>query len=87
MEVLEKSGPPLCYQWQMRYTFGQILDDFFALFLKNVETSYSGRLRAPAVHGVSSLLPSDEASMFHKVHKHAESHLRNPRVTLIFAFD
>ena len=25
----EKSGPPLCYQWQMPTTFGQVLDDFF----------------------------------------------------------
>ena len=51
---IEKSGPLLCYQWQMPTTFGQVLGDFFALFLKNVQISYSGRLRAPAVHGVSS---------------------------------
>ena len=50
----EKSGPPLCYQWQMPTTFCQVLDDFFVLFLKKGEISYSGRLRAPAVHGVSS---------------------------------
>ena len=30
----EKSGPPLCYQWQMPTTFGQVLDDFFVLFEK-----------------------------------------------------
>ena len=35
--------------------FEQNLNDFLELFSKKVQTSYSGRLRAPAVHGVSSL--------------------------------
>ena len=34
--------------------FEQNLNDFLELFSKKVQTSYSGRLRAPAVHGVSS---------------------------------
>ncbi len=36
--------------------FEQNLNDFLELFSKKVQTSYSGRLRAPAVHGVSSLV-------------------------------
>ena len=39
---LKKSGPPLCYQWQMRHTFGQVLDDFFALFRKKVKLHIPG---------------------------------------------
>ena len=35
--------------------FEQNLNDFLELFSKKVQTSYSGRLRAPAVHGVSSI--------------------------------
>ena len=36
--------------------FEQNLNDFLELFSKKVQTSYSGRLRAPAVHGVSSII-------------------------------
>ena len=36
--------------------FEQNLNDFLELFSKKVQISYSGRLRAPAVHGVSSKL-------------------------------
>ena len=36
--------------------FEQNLNDFLELFSKKVQTSYSGRLRAPAVHGVSSTI-------------------------------
>ena len=35
--------------------FEQNLNDFLNFFIKKVQTSYSGRLRAAAVHGVSSL--------------------------------
>ena len=34
--------------------FEQNLNDFLEHFSKKVQISYSGRLRAPAVHGVSS---------------------------------
>ena len=39
---LKKSGPPLCYQWQMRHTFGQVLDGFFALFSKKLKLHIPG---------------------------------------------
>ena len=39
--------------------FEQNLNDFLELFYKKVQTSYSGRLRAPAVHGVSSVMLED----------------------------
>ena len=49
--------------------FEQNLNDFLELFSKKVQTSYSGRLRAPAVHGVSS---KKETADFEKCIVHGE---------------
>ena len=38
----EKSGPPLCYQWQIPTTFGQVLDDVFVLFWKKLKLHIPG---------------------------------------------
>ena len=45
----------------------------FCTFLKKVETSYSGRLRAPAVHGVSSKANSE-------YRPHAASKIRSEKM-------